>query len=58
MSALLPRLDVVDDRPCFYCHASGVSLSDRRPDLCDPCRELLSGFLIWLGRKPLPEREA
>jgi hypothetical protein len=44
----------VDYRACHFCspHARDV-----REDLCDACRALLSDFLVWLGRKPLPDRE-
>lgn len=38
---------------CHFCQGREPRHDD---ELCDEARELLSGFLIWLGREPLPER--
>ncbi len=39
---------------CFLCRGTRRFIPDG--PLCDPCRQNLSNFLVWLGRKPLPER--
>jgi hypothetical protein len=44
---------------CFFC-ANNTNIEARPPwgsgPLCDNCRALLSDFLVWMGRKPLPPR--
>jgi hypothetical protein len=45
-----------DPTGCFFCSVPKTGFVMRDEPLCDPCRSLLSDFLVWLGRKPLPER--
>jgi len=45
---------------CWFC-PGGPGINQFSPlkkkgELCDNCRALLSDFLVWLGRSPLPER--
>jgi hypothetical protein len=45
-------------KKCWFC--SDYDSGQQRPTggpLCDRCRALLSDFLVWMGRRPLPQRE-
>jgi hypothetical protein len=40
---------------CWFCAEDKSGLP--HGPLCDKCRNLLSDFLVWMGRRPLPQRE-